>query len=134
MAGRTAAPAASLPYPPSSRPASSRLTRPGTRPLERPMSELLYAVDAERAFLGVLVESPYRADEAPWITPDVIGPGRGHTEILAAVRAVAGVDGANHMHVLDALARRGTLMRVGDSERGYGGPYLHSLMQEAALA
>lgn len=91
-------------------------------------------IDAERALLGILIESPQFA-ETCGVRPGDLDSGRGHPEILSAVLAVFESKGtADPVLLLEELRRRDQLTRIGeggDSREHRGGLYLHELVAAA---
>lgn len=84
-------------------------------------------VDAERALLGILIDSPQLA-ESCGVRPGDLDPGLGHDVVLSAVLEVYDAHRTGDpVLVLDHLARRDQLGQVG-SDSGRGGVYLAELV------
>lgn len=77
-------------------------------------------VDAERALLGILIESPQQADSCG-VRPGDLDGAPGHPEILAAILTIYEAKGSTDPILLaDELGRRDQLARIGDDQaRGH---------------
>ncbi|TFV90415.1 AAA family ATPase [Blastococcus sp. CT_GayMR16] len=85
-------------------------------------------VDAERALLGILIDSPQLAD-ACGVRPGDLDPGPGHDVILSAVLEVFDAHRTGDpVLVLDHLARRDQLGQVGN-ESARAGVYVAELLE-----
>lgn len=92
------------------------------------MNPAPHHLDAERALLGILLDSPaLLAVHA--VTPGDLDPARGHDAILAAILTVAeGKGTADPVLVAQELAARDQLNRIGEGT-DRAGAYLHTLLE-----
>src|SRR5690349_654113 len=93
-----------------------------------------YNLDAEMAVLGILIEQPARIDGSG-VTMGDFDPAVGHDVLFAAMQSLYEAKQTCEWPLLmQELAERGTIGRVGGKGPGAVGPYLVELMERGRSA